>query len=105
MARYARQILGGCGWPDGPPLIYEARPTKATRNLVWRDSNRRCAYCNKPLTKETFTLDHVIPKSKGGSSDASNLVVSCIPCNESKANKSLEKFMKERENASAPNNP
>ena len=51
----------------------------------------RCAYCsseNVPLE-----LDHVVPKSKGGSDSVTNLVLACRPCNEKKANRSIEVFL------------
>ncbi len=57
-----------------------------------------CYYCNKgPLLKEednshpmVATLDHVIPRSKGGGEyDEDNLVVACYSCNNKKADKIL----------------
>jgi 5-methylcytosine-specific restriction endonuclease McrA len=42
---------------------------------------RRCAYCGK---HDPFTKDHVIPKSRGGSDDKSNLVWCCHSCNSKK---------------------
>ena len=44
-------------------------------NLYIRDKGQ-CQYCSKKLNKGRFTLDHVIPKSKGGKTDWNNLVVS-----------------------------
>lgn len=43
-----------------------------------------CHYCGKKLRREQATVDHVIPKSKGGSNNSSNFVLSCAPCNTSK---------------------
>ena len=40
-----------------------------------------CAYCR---SKRASTLDHIRPKSKGGSSLRSNLIPACIDCNHSK---------------------
>lgn len=46
----------------------------------------RCIYCGAtPLTTELH-IDHVIPKSRGGTDDTWNLATSCIPCNLSKSN-------------------
>lgn len=45
----------------------------------------KCAYCGRPAT----TMDHIIPKSKGGSDDLTNLVPACFGCNTSKGAKSL----------------
>ena len=58
-------------------------------NLFVRDKGH-CQYCGKKLNRGRFTLDHVIPKSKGGSTDWNNLVVSCERCNIKKGDKSLK---------------
>jgi 5-methylcytosine-specific restriction endonuclease McrA len=55
-----------------------ARLTK--RNLWVRDDGR-CQYCNVHLPIEVATLDHVVPKSRGGSHSWENLVLSCGTCN------------------------
>lgn len=43
-----------------------------------------CFYCQKPITYEESTRDHLIPKIKGGSNRKDNLVLSCGPCNRDK---------------------
>ena len=45
----------------------------------------RCSYCGVPLTRKKATIDHIVPKSKGGSSSEFNLALACKPCNERKA--------------------
>lgn len=47
--------------------------------------NNGCFYCGCRLTIELMTIDHLVPKSKGGSSELNNLVPSCAPCNTAKA--------------------
>jgi 5-methylcytosine-specific restriction endonuclease McrA len=42
--------------------------------------------------KKKFTIDHFIPKSKGGGDDLNNLVTSCRDCNLEKADKISEKY-------------
>ncbi len=49
-----------------------------------------CLYCDKPLTPEQATIDHVKPKSKEGSKKFKNLAAACSPCNLAKANFSTE---------------
>ena len=52
---------------------------------------RKCAYCdaeNVPLN-----IDHVHPRSRGGSNRVSNLVLACVPCNESKDDRLVEEFL------------
>ena len=56
------------------------------RNLFLRDKNT-CQYCGKrPGTKE-LTIDHVLPRSRGGLSTWTNCVLACVPCNRRKANR------------------
>lgn len=40
-----------------------------------------CFYCNKACTTQELTLDHIVPKSKGGDSSAYNLISACKSCN------------------------
>ena len=47
-----------------------------------------CFYCGQIGR----TLDHVVPKSRGGSDDRENLVIACERCNSSKGNKPQEEF-------------
>lgn len=49
-------------------------------------SKGRCACCGKPLDVHTMTVDHVIPLSKGGTNETSNLVALCEDCNVQKGN-------------------
>jgi len=56
-------------------------------NIFKRDGNK-CQYCG---TTKDLTIDHVIPRSKGGKSTWTNLVTACKKCNSKKGNFSLEK--------------
>lgn len=54
---------------------------------VFHDCEETCAHCGKPLSfRGNFTLEHVIPLSKGGSNDMSNYVALCHDCNVEKNN-------------------
>lgn len=59
------------------------------KNLLIRD-NYSCQYTGKKLNEKTADIDHVIPKSRGGKSDWTNLVVSDKKINREKANKTPE---------------
>ena len=61
------------------------RTTSRLRILV-RDKFR-CQYCGKKGTAFELTLDHIVPKSKGGKMIAENLVAACMPCNNRKADR------------------
>ena len=52
-------------------------------NVIWRDGNR-CQYCAKIFPTEKLTVDHIIPKSRGGAKTWTNLVASCKKCNQKK---------------------
>lgn len=55
-----------------------------TRKNILRRDNHKCAYCGRGDL--SFTIDHVIPKSKGGKDTWENLVAACLPCNNKKGN-------------------
>jgi CRISPR/Cas system Type II protein with McrA/HNH and RuvC-like nuclease domain len=60
--------------------------TSSEAKRKWRQSikekwNNQCAYCGK---EENLTLDHITPRSKGGSDRATNVVCACNKCNHSK---------------------
>lgn len=58
---------------------------KARRKRLWL-ANPHCKYCNKYLQWEETTIDHVIPRSKGGKGlqHKDNEVLSCRRCNQLK---------------------
>ncbi|MDQ6730815.1 MAG: HNH endonuclease [Actinomycetota bacterium] len=56
---------------------------KITRRAVFARDDWTCQYCG---ARSNLTVDHVIPRSKGGSSDWENIVASCAPCNRRKGN-------------------
>jgi 5-methylcytosine-specific restriction endonuclease McrA len=54
----------------------------------------RCAYCR--LTGVPLEIDHIQPRSKGGSDRVANLVIACHPCNQHKGDQRLEDFLANR---------
>lgn len=60
------------------------RRTSTPRDLRWsvilRD-DYACRYCGKRLDDGTVTIDHILPVSRGGKHEATNLVAACRPCN------------------------
>lgn len=57
------------------------------RNILKRDGHK-CAYCGRGDLP--FTIDHIVPKSKGGEDTWENLVTACLPCNNKKGNRTPE---------------
>ena len=71
---YQRETLFGC----------------EIREYLLEKWGRKCAYCdakNVPLQ-----IDHIVPRSKGGSNRVSNLTLACESCNLKKGSLSLEEF-------------
>jgi len=59
----------------------EHAPACTKAGVRMRDG--QCAYCGGPAD----TVDHVLPRSRGGASSWTNLVAACSPCNSRKANR------------------
>jgi 5-methylcytosine-specific restriction endonuclease McrA len=54
---------------------------KITRRAVFARDGWACQYCG---SRTSLTVDHVVPRSKGGGSTWENIVASCAPCNRRK---------------------
>jgi 5-methylcytosine-specific restriction endonuclease McrA len=61
------------------------------KNILLRDRNS-CQYCGVVLPSSELTLDHVIPRSRGGNSTWENLVACCHACNRRKGNRMLHEI-------------
>jgi len=65
-------------------LSYERLPKQVIRfnrrNIFARDSNR-CQYCGRRFATSELSLDHVMPRSRGGETSWTNIVCSCVKCN------------------------
>jgi 5-methylcytosine-specific restriction endonuclease McrA len=61
-----------------------AHRRKITRRAVFARDGWTCQYCG---SRSNLTVDHVIPRSKGGSSSWDNIVASCAPCNRRKGDR------------------
>jgi 5-methylcytosine-specific restriction endonuclease McrA len=58
------------------------------KNILLRDRNT-CQYCGVLLPSSELTLDHIVPRSRGGQSTWENLVACCHACNHKKGNQLL----------------
>ena len=63
--------------------------TKKVRFEVFKRDSFTCQYCGKSAPDTVLEVDHIIPVSKGGDNDISNLITSCFECNRGKSNKKL----------------
>jgi 5-methylcytosine-specific restriction endonuclease McrA len=62
---------------------------KITRRAVFARDGWTCQYCG---ARANLTVDHVIPRSKGGASTWDNIVASCAPCNRRKGDSLPQKI-------------
>ena len=68
-------------------LSYDRMPRNVVkfsrRNVFLRDENR-CQYCARRFSAHNLSLDHVIPRSRGGETTWENVVCACVKCNVTK---------------------
>lgn len=89
LARFDTQAIqnptiAGIEYQQGSLAGYEVRAFLLEK---WQ---RHCAYCQQSSTK--LQVEHLIPKSRGGSDRISNLVLACEECNLKKGNMTAEEF-------------
>ena len=80
-------------WPHVIRLVQYVRVPRAikrkiSRRALFARDGWRCAYCGSAGGR--LTLDHVVPRSRGGESVWENVVTACAPCNLRKGNRLLE---------------
>lgn len=63
------------------------------RNYLLEKHGRKCFYCGK--TVSGFEVEHMLPKSRGGSNRIDNLTLSCHDCNETKGTLTAEEFIRQ----------
>jgi 5-methylcytosine-specific restriction endonuclease McrA len=63
--------------------------TFCRRNIFKRD-HATCQYCGARPGSSELTIDHVLPRSQGGTSNWENCVLACVACNARKANRTPE---------------
>ena len=59
------------------------------QNIIWRDNNQ-CQYCANFFPSDKLTMDHVLPKSRGGNNTWENLVAACKKCNQKKGSRTTK---------------
>jgi 5-methylcytosine-specific restriction endonuclease McrA len=77
--------ISGREYQQGTLAGYEVR------EYLFEKWSRKCVYCD--AVHVPLNLDHVIPRSNGGSDRASNLVPACIPCNQNKSAEDIQDFL------------
>ena len=64
-------------------MVYRSRVPFSKKNVMIRDGFK-CAYCRRHTAR--LTIDHIIPKSRGGRTEFENCVTACRECNHKKGN-------------------
>lgn len=89
-----RTAHGYIRYPEVIVLTHYNRMPKRTvvfsRKNLWRRDKSRCQYCGVKPPPDEITIDHVLPKSRGGTTCWENTVIACIKCNLKKRNKTPE---------------
>ena len=57
------------------------REVKFNRRIIFARDRNTCQYCGKKFSASELSLDHVIPRSRGGTATWENLVCACLRCN------------------------
>ena len=68
--------------------------TQQERNLVYNRTEGHCGICGRFIPLEEYTIDHIIPLSKGGTNDLSNLQACCSFCNKAKDDSLGDEFFR-----------
>ncbi len=80
--------ISGVEYQQGTIAGYELR------EYLLEKWGRKCAYCGKENIP--LQVEHIVPRSRGGSNRVSNLCLSCEKCNLAKGTKSIEEFLKKK---------
>lgn len=76
-------------------FLYNLKATTSSEaKRLWKKQikeqwNYQCAYCG---SEENLTIDHIVPRSKGGSDFSKNVVCSCNECNQEKSHNDWEEW-------------
>lgn len=74
-------------------LFFDRLPNKEvkfTRHNIFERDHSTCQYCGKRFDRKDLNIDHVVPRQRGGLTNWTNVVCSCVDCNRRKANRTPE---------------
>jgi hypothetical protein len=74
--------------------MLERKRQRRIRDYVIERDGAICCYCDEVLTPQTITLEHIVPDSKRGTFNTTNLTVSCSSCNNRRGNKPFFDYCK-----------
>ena len=77
--------ISGVEYQQGTLAGYEVR------EYLLEKFGRQCVYCGK--TDVPLQIEHLVPKSRGGTNRVSNLATACLPCNDAKGNQTAAEYL------------
>ena len=70
--------------------INTIKPSLPVKDQLYREQDGHCNGCNRKFEKRNLTIDHIVPKSKGGGDYKENYQLLCQACNSSKGDRPME---------------
>jgi len=67
---------------------------KGNRFKILERDDFKCQYCGREAPEVVLEIDHIIPKSKGGKDEATNLITCCRECNRGKLDRIIKPLKK-----------
>jgi 5-methylcytosine-specific restriction endonuclease McrA len=93
-SKHLRKICTPSFQIDVPEVImlstfgkFPPRQVKFSRRNIYVRDSYTCQYCGRTPPRDELTIDHVIPRSRGGKSTWENVVLACVRCNTTKGSR------------------
>jgi len=93
--REDRGLWGGATVPDGPPRrtdLGDLPNYRTHRHRLFGEQEGVCAGCNVSFPFPVMEVDHILPRSRGGTDHADNLQLLCSGCNRSKGRRTMAEW-------------
>lgn len=92
------------GNPKMARIVYEVTHWVWVRTRLAESQNWRCCWCGRHTSikrgrRDSATVEHVLPKSQGGTDDWENLAMGCARCNSSRGSDDVDTFVPPSKNA------
>jgi len=98
MAKFANETIRSTKLALLPPEVillktYQGQGERSvvfSRKNIFKRDRYTCQYCGAQPGPDALTIEHILPRSKGGISSWENCVLACVPCNKRKADRTPE---------------
>ncbi len=74
--------------------VHERKRQKRIKDYVIERDGMLCCYCDKVLNENTLTMEHIVPDSKRGTFNTTNLTPACAKCNNKRGDKPFFDYCK-----------